>query len=147
MKDCYKCKTSKPVSEFHKNKNKKDGLQNYCKACAKVRNREYYISTPERNPQRRASSRKMIEASREHVWEYLLSHPCVDCFESDPAVLEFDHVRGVKRLAISEMIKRYMSIKTIDLEIAKCEVRCANCHRRVTAKRGGWYAGPTDIPL
>jgi ferredoxin len=25
------------------------------------------------------------------------------------------------------------------VEIAKCDVRCANCHRRVTAERGSWW--------
>ncbi|MFL5733498.1 MAG: hypothetical protein ACJ78Q_09880 [Chloroflexia bacterium] len=52
-------------------------------------------------------------------------------------VLEFDHVSGEKKGNISELALRYGSWETILAEIAKCEVRCANCHRRITAKRIG----------
>jgi hypothetical protein len=48
-------------------------------------------------------------------------------------VLEFDHV-GVKRGQISTMVFN-VSLATLDREIAECEVRCCNCHRRVTADR------------
>lgn len=73
------------------------------------------------------------------LWEYLESHPCVDCGESDPVVLEFDHVRGEKTRPVSILVK--WSWGRVVEEIEKCAVRCANCHRRVTASRAGWYAG------
>ena len=73
------------------------------------------------------------------IFEYLQGHPCVDCGEADPLVLEFDHVRGVKSGNISQMMAYCVSEARLLEEIAKCEVRCANCHRRVTAIRGGWY--------
>ena len=37
MKYCPTCKTYKPVSEFHKNKATKDGLQGECKKCRAAR--------------------------------------------------------------------------------------------------------------
>lgn len=53
------------------------------------------------------------------------------------AVLEFDHVRGVKRAEVSEMAG--YSLRSARAEIAKCEVRCGNCHRRKTIReRGHW---------
>lgn len=73
--------------------------------------------------------------NKEYIAEYLGSHSCVDCGESDPIVLEFDHVRGEKRKDVSVMVQQCCSIQTIRNEIDKCEVRCANCHRRVTHKR------------
>lgn len=74
------------------------------------------------------------------TFDYLKFHPCVDCGESDPFILEFDHVSGLKKESISNLAKRRSSVKKIIDEIAKCEVRCANCHRRKTAKELGWYA-------
>ncbi len=32
-KKCAKCKMEKPISNFHRNKNRKDGLKPYCKEC------------------------------------------------------------------------------------------------------------------
>ena len=45
------------------------------------------------------------ERNRKFVLEYLCNHPCVDCGEPDPIVLEFDHVRGTKSAEISAMVK------------------------------------------
>ena len=72
---------------------------------------------------------------RKFVIEYLSVNPCVDCGESNPIVLDFDHVRGDKTDSVSRMVMVGFSIKKISEEINKCDVRCANCHRIVTAKR------------
>jgi len=72
---------------------------------------------------------------RKFVIEYLNVNPCVDCGESNPVVLDFDHVRGDKLDSISRMVMVGFSIKKISDEINKCDVRCANCHRIATAKR------------
>ncbi|AER25978.1 HNH endonuclease [Mycobacterium phage Nappy] len=79
-----------------------------------------------------------LKAQR-YVLDYLLAHPCVDCGEPDIVVLDFDHL-GDKLYNISNMVAQGFAVTTIKREIAKCEVRCANCHRRMTAKRhGGWW--------
>jgi excinuclease UvrABC ATPase subunit len=78
---------------------------------------------------------KASKIARETVALYLLEHPCVDCGETDIVVLEFDHVRGQKKNAISNMITTGLSVKRIMAEIKKCEVVCANDHRRRTARR------------
>lgn len=89
---------------------------------------------------RRAFCREYRYAKARAVHEYLLSHPCVDCGEPDPVVLEFDHVRGDKKANVKRMLAGTYSLDSVFTEIAKCEVRCANCHRRITAKRAGHYA-------
>lgn len=59
--------------------------------------------------------------------------PCLDCGTVFPYyVMDFDHVRGVKRANISTMVSRGRSLVTIGREIAKCDLVCANCHRRRT---------------
>jgi len=71
----------------------------------------------------------------ERLNRFVQEHPCVDCGEPDPVVLEFDHLSD-KEEDVSTLLAR--NWKLVLAEIAKCEVRCANCHRRVTAKRANW---------
>ena len=68
--------------------------------------------------------------------EFLRERPCVDCGERDPIVLEFDHL-AEKEFAISAGL-RGRRWDDVLREIDKCEVVCANCHRRRTAHRGGF---------
>jgi len=60
---------------------------------------------------------------------------CVDCGITDIRVLEFDHVRGEKIDTITSMVRRGLSVDVLVAEIAKCEVRCANCHALATISR------------
>ena len=64
---------------------------------------------------------------------------CVKCGENGPVVLEFDHVRGKKKANITDMAHAGYSIKTLQEEIDKCQVLCANCHRRKTSEQQGWF--------
>lgn len=75
--------------------------------------------------------------ARAWVRAYLLGHPCVDCGEVDPKVLEFDHVDPVLKLHnVSRMVSDGMSLRSIEREVAKCQVRCCNCHRRRSLDEG-----------
>lgn len=44
---CNKCGEIKPISDFGKNKSKKDGLQSYCKECTKIYRHNHYIKNRE----------------------------------------------------------------------------------------------------
>ena len=68
----------------------------------------------------------------------VLRSGCVDCGERDIRVLEFDHVRGKKVANISTLATTGSCWRRIAEEIAKCEIRCANCHRRKTFEQFGW---------
>lgn len=83
--------------------------------------------------------------ARALVYNYLKAHPCIDCGEPDIVVLDFDHVRGEKLHNVSDMIRRGAALQRIEAEIAKCDVRCANCHRRKTAARNGRWFRDTGI--
>ena len=94
--------------------------------------RAYYHSSVDK-PKRRAQVHDRRKGLRRFVLEYLQTHPCVDCGEADPVVLEFDHQKD-KELEIANAVKQGWSIERITKEIMKCQVRCANCHRRKTVK-------------
>lgn len=150
MKYCSGCKQNLSLDMFWKNKAKKDGLHNYCKICHK----RYWAS---RDIKRRfkyrndINYRKLVNDKsktyyyehqnavknqvKEHriekfqkIIEYLKIHPCVDCGNPDIRVLEFDHVRGKKRDCVPAIARKCSWENTLK-EIAKCEVRCANCHK------------------
>jgi len=48
MKKCWRCKTEKDTTEYHKNRNKPDGLADGCKACVKITNKEYILKNKNR---------------------------------------------------------------------------------------------------
>lgn len=72
------------------------------------------------------------------MWNYLKMHPCVDCGETDPVVLQFDHFRD-KKYQVANLVSSNMSWQNILKEIEKCEIRCANCHYRKTAREKNYY--------
>jgi hypothetical protein len=89
-------------------------------------------SHPEYHRRKNAQKRKILQ---QWVRDYFAVHPCVDCGESDPIVLEFDHVRGSKVADICQLVQHRTALAKIVIEVGKCEVRCANCHRRATYNR------------
>ena len=88
---------------------------------------------------------KSQERNVRHVVDALVASGCVDCGERDPCVLEFDHV-GEKTTGVMQLARREVSVARLDAEIARCEVRCVNCHRRRTSVAGGHYRARTAIP-
>jgi len=81
-------------------------------------------------------------AGKEYVFQYLLTHPCTHCRETDPRVLELYHRDpSEKDMDVTHMLSGGYSIQRIQAELAKCDVLCANCHRRVTVEQRGWYRG------
>lgn len=138
MKLCGRCNIEKDVSNFRKRSAVSHGLQAWCKECYAEYDRERY-ATSESERNRKKRNRKNTSArTKDYVYEYLLSHPCVDCGENDPVVLEFDHMKpGNKYRNVSDLLQ--FGLPSIEKEIEKCEVRCANCHRRKTAKQFGTW--------
>lgn len=137
---CSKCQTEKEIKFFSKSKGRKDGLQTYCKKCNSSNSREYYSENKEKHiEQTGLRKREAKEINRRNAFQYLATHPCIDCGENDPRCLEFDHVRDEKIANVSSMMRNVCCWETILTEIAKCDVRCANCHRKRTSDVQGWY--------
>lgn len=137
-KTCSKCSLAKPLSEFSLvHPRKRNGkLRADCKECVRKRGRAYYERDPDRYLYNiRKVHAKARAAAKQYVSDYLSSHPCVDCGETDPVVMEFDHVRGEKINNVSAMVAKAYRLWRIEQEIEKCDVRCANCHRKITHSR------------
>lgn len=67
-----------------------------------------------------------------------MENPCTDCGETNPVILEFDHRDSSEKSGtVSEMVITH-SMELIEAEVAKCDVRCANCHRLKTARDFNW---------
>jgi hypothetical protein len=135
LKFCPRCKTALARDEFGPSASRRDGLQVYCRPCMRATHKQHYERHRDRRRARIVSWN--CRRRREHqllTFAYLMQHPCIDCGESDPVVLEFDHVRGVKRTSIERLVSVGCSRATLLAELDKCTVRCANCHRRSTAR-------------
>ena len=133
---CSRCQAVKTEDDFAGPFNSKARKDTYCRPCRAAygrehysRNRQSYIDQALRRTQRELATRV------DYLMKYLTQHPCSDCGETDPLVLEFDHLSD-KSFGIAGGL-RYRSWDLVLAEIEKCEVACANCHRRRTAIRAG----------
>lgn len=145
MKICTKCNFDYPApleDFFNKKHDTKDGFQHRCKKCIAEFHKEHYQQrTKYYKNKARKHNAKYRKRNLQFMVDYLKEHPCIDCGETDPVILEFDH-RADKDCNISAMTT--LSLKRVREEIAKCDVRCANCHRRKTAIQFNYYK---DIKL
>ena len=135
MKTCTRCGIAKPIAAFATRRKERGTLQSWCRDCHRAYAAERYERfTPEQRARKNRAARERQRQLRGRVWAHLASQRCADCGESDVLVLEFDH-RGGKRACVADMVSNSAPWDEIQAEIAKCEVRCANCHRRQTAAR------------
>jgi hypothetical protein len=136
---CPGCSTVKPIGEFNYNNKRLGKRQVRCRDCTRLQVQAHYWNNHDYYIQKALKRNKVVkEVNQQKVLNYLSTHLCVDCDDADSVCLDFDHVRGKKRYDIARMIGTH-TWTTIAAEIAKCEVRCANCHRRKTAKERGHY--------
>jgi len=113
-KRCGYCGQFRDIAEFGwSNKATKDALQPNCKTCNVKISQDNYTS------------------GNKYAVDYLKSHPCVDCGFSDYRALDFDHIRGEKLYNVKSMWRLPHKNRSalVKAEIAKCEVRCKNCHQ------------------
>ncbi len=137
VRRCGRCGELKAIAEFNWRRRARNQRDNYCRACRAAYKREHYArNKPRYIANTAARNRAVREARTVYLLEFFATHPCVDCGETDPLVLEFDHL-GDKLFNVGNGL-RDRAWASVLAEMAKCEVVCANCHRRRTALRGGF---------
>ena len=93
------------------------------------KNRELHLARVQR------VIRRLREATKKYV-DNCKRRPCADCDATyPPYVMDFDHVRDEKVANLSQLRNGRATWETINAEIAKCDVVCANCHRERTHLR------------
>lgn len=141
-KTCTKCGQAKPRDAFHRSKQTTDGLHPWCPECKRDGTQDWISRNRERrdrqiqrwrsansekvkgyerksNARRRAKVKALIDSAK--------AKPCVDCgIELPPEVMHLDHVRGEKLFGLGKPKTRRPA--ALRAEIAKCDVRCPNCH-------------------
>ncbi len=109
LKTCPNCKETKELTpnNFYIN------LRSWCKPCYRA-----YSN---------ALVRKKEARRRRHINRYKKMKGCAHCgYNKHPVALDFHHVGG-KDKGIAGMLTYKLS--NIILEIRKCIILCANCHR------------------
>ncbi len=138
MKTCCRCKNEKDIEAFGINNSNPDGRQKYCRECKRGIARKWYNSSCKdaHIANVRKNNRRYRKIAQDLVWEYLKQHPCVDCGQTDPIVLEFDHKNGkTKEDEISRLVSQCGGLGKLQREMKKCQVLCSYCHKRKTAKQ------------
>ena len=124
---CNKCEIFQPLSEFNTdNRYTPPRPRHKCKSCVREWNRQdrkknanrYNTRATER---RKANKRKLIE---------LLGGKCIGCGEQFPdCCYDFHHTDPSKKEFDATLLLNLCEEKQL-VEIAKCVLFCANCHRK-----------------
>src|SRR5260221_2067179 len=92
-KYCRGCERWRAVDDFSFKDAQKRTVRSRCRACCREASRRHYVRMKvaylERN---RRNNPRQRQAAAEFVYQFLVGHPCSECGEHDPVVLEFNHL-------------------------------------------------------
>lgn len=140
-KICSDCGLEKPILEFSYKNKSKFTFQSKCKLCHSKYLKQHYKKNKEYYKVR-ALNRKRYnkKINLEYIRKLKESTPCTDCGIHYPYyIMDFDHISGNKKNIVSAMTQE--SFELVLAEINKCEIVCANCHRKRTFERSHSSAG------
>lgn len=135
MKKCTKCLIKKSDDSFSWKVKSKGRRSPVCKVCHKDYRDKHYLDNKDYYVDR---AKEWKEKERVRFYSWLKTQHCLDCGNSDFRVLDFDHINDDKSFNIAEKVGN-VTLETLMIEINKCEIVCANCHRIRTAERGDFY--------
>ena len=103
-----------------------------CKECQREYSKRHYNKNKTLHIKRAVIRNKERRNALVEVVGNAKNKPCMDCDILYPYyVMQFDHVRGKKSFTIGSHFANY-SLSSLQQEIDKCDVVCANCHMERT---------------
>lgn len=128
MKQCTKCREIKDLKDFSFKNKQKNLLQSQCKKCSRENNKIHYKGNVKYYCDRNKRVRKEVFLYVKNLKE---NSKCYKCGESDECCLDFHHRDpSIKRFSIGTG-KVQNTLSTIKIELDKCDIICANCHRKL----------------
>lgn len=127
-KECSRCWTEKPLTEFTPQPSGKYGRHSYCRECMRAyRNRWNQTEKGKASIKKYTTRRKdawLVELNASKV-----AKGCIDCgYNEDPIFLNYVHRAGTENLFQIRYDSYMRSPETVEAEMAKCDVRCVFCH-------------------
>lgn len=145
MPVCSKCSKEKRHEDFFLRDKKTGRYHAQCKACYKEHRQTYYANHYLKYKdsyllRARTRRERLRTIFRANMLEFMSGKGCLDCGENDIRVLELDHISPEnKSFSVSQAVKLGYSWDEVLVEIEKCQILCANCHKRRTAQQYQWY--------
>ena len=125
-RQCYECRRVLPLEDFAKHVARDSGAVFHNRRCNSCR-------------ARRQQGSALVQAKKAIV-EDGKCRPCTDCGgQFDPTCMRYYHTRGEKTCDAPNAY-RFLPMERLKLELAKCDVVCANC-ARIRAARDGHVRG------
>lgn len=140
-KVCRKCHKQANTTDFPKDRTRPSGRKDVCKECHTATARRWREENPDKYEKqledaRRKKARRKPGPSyadkRALLDEYKRIRGCFFCGEREAVCLDFHH-REPKHKSFTIGQHFHRSLDALFAEISKCEVVCANCHRKLHA--------------
>lgn len=135
FKKCNKCGEEKEHSEFNK---KKEKMQHNCKNCANMISKQWYAKNKTNKDVKSKLYKRINDKEKylQNMANYIKKHyGCGFCREKESCCLDFHHLsNSTKERNVSTWV-RCKNLKKVLEEISKCVCVCANCHRKIHAKK------------
>jgi hypothetical protein len=132
---CIKCKQPKWSDEFPVKNELTQERYKTCTECFVLKHGDLNLFFANKKQNKKKSRKSRKNKCQDFVKELLQKSSCKDCGIADWEVLEFDHRIPAEKYKSITTILKYGSISLLKPEIEKCDIVCANCHRKRTIKQ------------
>ena len=128
-KVCCKCKVPKVIGHFAFRCEMTGKRRSECKDCHNGDKRVKFHKVPK--SKQKKINRKNKNKYRDWYRELKKSLICIKCLESNAVCLDFHHKDPTTKINnVADLVRKRSPKDLILKEISKCEVLCANCHRK-----------------